>query len=102
MEHTKKIEDTAVDREASIVECLLMGMMIDVQGGKVYRFTIREGLFFSENVHGVIVRYPLVDQVGKLLMVVAVVADGILKVGMGGFTRATYTGWHFFIVSKTK
>ena len=79
-----------------------MGMMIDVQGGKVYRFTIREGLFFSENVHGVIVRYPLVDQVGKLLMVVAVVADGILKVGMGCFLRTTYTGWHIFLLFQNK
>ena len=77
-------------------------MMIDVQGGKVYRFTIREGLFFSENVHGVIVRYPLVDQVGKLLVLEATVTNWILKVGMGGFTRAANTGWHFFIVSKTK
>jgi hypothetical protein len=54
--------------------------------------------FFCEKVHDLLVRYPLVDQVGELLVLEAVVADGILKVGMGGFTRATYTGGHFFFL----
>ena len=98
MEHTKKIEDTAVDREASIVECLLMGMMIDVQGGKVYRFTIHEGLPFSEKVHGVIIRQALVSQVGKLLMLVTITANSVKEVGMGCVVRATYTGWHIFLI----
>ena len=75
-----------------------MGMMIDVQGGKVYRFTIHEGLFFSEKVHGVIVRYPLVDQVGKLLVLVAIVANRILKVSVGCFLRTANTGWHSFLI----
>ena len=57
--------------------------------------------FFDNNHVGLIIRHALVDQVSELLMLGAVVADGILKVGMGGFTRATYTGGHFFfIVSK--
>ena len=77
-------------------------MMIDVQGGKVYRFTIREGLFFSENVHGVIVRYPLVDQVGKLLVLEATVTNWILKVSVGCFLRTTYTGWHIFLLFQNK
>ena len=59
--------------------------------------------FFCEKVHGLIIRHALVDQVGELLVLEATVTNRILKVGVGGFARATYTGGHFFFYCfKTK
>ena len=58
--------------------------------------------FFCKKFNGLIIRHALVDQVGELLVLEATVTNRILKICMGGFTRATYTGWHIFLLFQNK